>query len=278
VVANHPQPEVTLAVTAHQPTDGLARLAAEVLPWLASHYAALVAYCSRNTHPTILHLLAEHGATVWRDPKESPGILGIGEVRRATVRAGLETGTDHLQMCDFDRALHWAAHYPDEMADVIASVAGHDLLVLGRTPRAWATHPAYQRDTEPLFNQTFALATGLEWDVGAGSRGLSRRAVEALLELSREQTVGVDAEWPLLLLDHNRHAAANGFPPFRLGYRACEGLEFETADRYGADIEAAGGYKAWLAGMEASPARWAFRLHVAYLITQAVVNYSDHKS
>ncbi|MBN1660318.1 MAG: hypothetical protein JXA93_18110 [Anaerolineae bacterium] len=214
MIPTGPIEDVTLVVTAHQPTDGLAHLAAETLPWLAGHYAALVAYCSRDTHPAILHLLAEHGATVRRDPRESQGILGIGEVRRATLRAGLEAGTAHLQMCDFDRALHWAAHYPDEMENTIAGVAGHDLLVLGRTARAWATHPAYQRDTEPLFNHAFALATGLAWDIGAGSRGLSRRAAEALLALSREQTVGVDAEWPLLLLNHNRQAEANGLPPF----------------------------------------------------------------
>ncbi|HSJ56594.1 MAG TPA: hypothetical protein VLC95_05410, partial [Anaerolineae bacterium] len=261
--------------TAHEPAGALASMATEVLPWLAGRYAALVAYCSRDTHPTLLDLLADHGVVVWRDPEGPGGIVGIGNVRRATVRAGLEAGTTHLQMCDFDRALHWAAHYPDELEEVIVDIARHDLLVLGRTPRAWATHPAYQRETEPLFNHTFALATGLEWDVGAGSRGLSRRAVEALLELSREQTVGVDAEWPLILLNRKCHAEANSTFTFRTGYRACEGLEFETADRFTAEIEAAGSYDAWLTEMEASPARWAFRLQVAHLIAQAVVDYGS---
>lgn len=272
------EPDVTLAVTVHEPSGRLASLAGDVLPWLAGHYAALVAYCSRDTHPALLDLLAEHSAAVWRDPDEARGIMEMGKVRRATVRAALEAGTAHVQVCDFDRALHWAARYPDEMEEVIAEIARHDLLVLGRTPRAWATHPNYQRETEPLFNHTFALATGLEWDVGAGSRGLSRRAVEVLLALSREQTVGVDAEWPLLLLNRNRGATATGAPTFGLSYRACEGLEFETADSFEDEIEAAGSYETWLTTMESSPRRWAFRLHIAYLIAQAVVNYAEPDS
>lgn len=77
----------------------------------------------------------------------------------------------------------------------------------------------------------FRLKTGLPWDIGTGSRGLSRRGAEILLDLSRDPTLGVDAEWPVLLLRQ---------PGLHLGYRACEGLEFETGDRFGPEIEAAG--------------------------------------
>jgi hypothetical protein len=148
------------------------------------------------------------------------------------------------------------------MDAVAAEIPSYDLLVLGRTERAWATHPPYQAETEPLFNKAFALVSGRPWDIGAGSRGLSRRAAEMLLETSQEPTIGVDAEWPLLLL--NRHGV-------RVGYRTCEGLEFETADRFGAEIEAAGSYAAWEAQMSADPGRWVFRLRVALLIAEAAV-------
>jgi len=198
------------------------------------------------------------------DEKASGGIDQIGRVRRRALRAGLEAGTHHLQMCDFDRALHWVAHYPRELEAVLAEITRYDLLVLGRTERAWATHPPYQADTEPLFNKVFALVTGLPWDVGAGSRGFSRRGAEKLLELSQEATIGIDAEWPLLLL---------GRDGLTVGFRACEGLEFETADRFGAEIEAAGGYDAWEDKMSADPARWAYRLRVALLIAEAAVRY-----
>jgi hypothetical protein len=258
------RPTVALALTVHEPGEGLVGLAEKHLPALAARYDALTARCSGETRPSILDLLRRHGASVHIGDGQAPGIDGIGAVRRDTIRIGLEAGTTHMQMCDFDRAIHWVAYHSEELEQVIAEIPNYDLVVLGRTDRAWDTHPPYQTETEMLFNKVFALVSGLPWDVGAGSRGLSRRAVDSLLELSREITVGVDAEWPLLLL---------GLDGFRLGYRRCEGLEFETADRFASEIEAAGGYEAWEAKMSADPARWTFRLRLSLLIAEAAVRY-----
>jgi hypothetical protein len=253
---------VALVLVAHEPGDRLAGLAEAELPALAARYAALVAYCSRETHPALLEALGRAGAAVHVDAQPPGGIGRIGAVRREALRAGLLAGASHLQMCDFDRALHWSARYPEEMAAVAAAIPGYDLLVLGRTGRAWATHPPYQAETEPLFNQVFALASGRAWDVGAGSRGLSRRAVGLLLAESQEEGVGVDAEWPLLLLRRKEMAVAE---------RLCEGLEFETADSFQPEIEAAGSYRAWEAQMSADPQRWVFRLRIALDIAAAAV-------
>jgi len=261
---------VALAVTVHEPDGRLLPLLDAQLPALAARYAALVALCSSQTHPRILALLRAQGTLVHVDEEERSGILGIGVVRREALRAGLEAGTTHIHLCDFDRALHWMARHAAELEQVTGGLTRYDLLVLGRTHRAWATHPAYQTETEALFNRVFFLATRLPWDVGAGSRGVSRQAAERLLTLSTDPTVGVDGEWPLLLLQ----ADAGSEPAFRLGYRACEGLEFETADRFGPEIQAAGGYAAWLARLEADPRRWAFRLQVAHLVAAAIARYS----
>jgi hypothetical protein len=258
------QHSVALAVTVHQPDERLAALAAAQLPVLNARYAALAAFCSRTTHPHILDLLRRHGALVQVEEEAPSGMHRIGATRRNTICLGLSAGTSHLQMCDFDRALHWVAHFAQELEAVIAGIPSYDLLVLGRSARAWATHPPYQRDTEPLFNKVFALVTGLSWDIGAGSRGLSRRAAETLLQISQELTVGVDAEWPLLLLKRE---------DLHVGYRPCEGLEFETADRCGPEIEASMSYQAWEDQMASDPQRWVFRLHVALLIAEAAVRH-----
>jgi hypothetical protein len=258
------RPTVALAVTEHQPDERLTDTIATRLPALTARYTAVTACCSPETHPTILDLLRGHGVSVCVSSGVSGDIESIGQVRRQTIRLGLRAGTSHLQMCDFDRALHWVAHYPEELETVVAQIPDYDLLVLGRTDRAWATHPAYQTETEPLFNKVFALVSGLPWDVGAGSRGLSRRAAETLLAISREPTVGVDAEWPLLLLKRDG---------FCVGYRSCEGLEFETADRFADEIVAAGGYEPWEAQMSSDPDRWVLRLRIALLIAEATVRY-----
>jgi hypothetical protein len=257
-------PAVALAMTSHERDDRLVDLAEAQLPALADRYTTLIAYCSRETHPALLAVLRRCGAAVHLDSTEAAGIQQLGIIRRETLRAGLLAGTSHLQLCDFDRAIHWSACCPGEMDAIAAEIPSYDLLVLGRTERAWASHPPYQAETEPLFNKVFALVSGRSWDIGAGSRGLSRRAAETLLETSQEPTIGVDAEWPLLLLNRDG---------FCVGYRPCEGLEFETADRFGAEIEAAGGYAAWEAQMSADPGRWVLRLRVALLIAEAAVRY-----
>jgi hypothetical protein len=260
------RPSIALSATVHQPDERLAEIIQAQLPTLVDRYEALVVRCSPKTHPAILDLLRCHGVTVHVGEDKVESIHNIGGVRKEALRAGLQAGTTHLQLCDFDRLIHWSATYPQELENVIADIANHDLLVLGRTERAWATHPPYQAETEPLFNQVFALVTGLPWDVGAGSRGVSRRAAETLLHYSREQSVGTDAEWPLLLLNRDG---------FRVGYRACEGLEFETADRFGPEIQAAGSYEAWEAQMSADPHRWVFRIELALLIAEAALRYGD---
>jgi hypothetical protein len=136
--------KLALTVTVHQPDERLATMIEANLPLLASRYAALMANCSKETHPTILDLLRSDGAVVRVRNDPAGGIQTIGQVRRDAIRAGLAADTPHMQMCDFDRAIHWVAHYPDELDAVIAEIPDYDLLVLGRTERAWATHPAYQ--------------------------------------------------------------------------------------------------------------------------------------
>jgi hypothetical protein len=260
------KPTITLAMTAHEPQDRLVGQVEALLPSLAARYAALTVFCSQQTHPALLDLLRRGGAWVEVDENEPTGIERIGEVRRKTIRGALQTGTSHIHMCDFDRAFHWVGRYPEEMEAVIADISNYDLLMLGRTARAWTTYPPYQAETEPLFNRVFELVTGRRWDIGTGSRGLSRRAAEHLLETSEELSVGVDAEWPLLLLRQ---------PGFQPGHRECEGTEFETADRFGPEIEAAGSYPAWVEQMSADPRRWVFRIRMALLIADAAVRYGS---
>jgi hypothetical protein len=102
-------------------------------------------------------------------------LSGIGRVRRRALRLGLTTGCDHLHLCDFDRILHWAAHCPDELQQVIGEIANYDLLILGRTEQAFASHPPYQVETERLANLVFSKVYGQERETSSlareGSRG-----------------------------------------------------------------------------------------------------------
>jgi hypothetical protein len=247
---------VVLAATHHDATDAMLPQALRVLPRLRELYASIMMLVTPTTSARTIETLRDQDVRVEREPAdERIGLETMGLTRQQTIRLAAETDGEFAQLCDWDRALHWAEQYPDELRDVVDAIPRHDLLILGRTPRAFATHPRVQRDTEAIVNHTFGLAFGQELDVTAASRGLSRRALDALLALpSPEPTVGNDCAWPLYLAR---------FPDLVLGYAATDGLEWETPDRHADEIAAAGGLDAWIADFDAQPEQWEFRMRLA---------------
>ena len=256
-----PPAGVVLAATHADPDDVMLAQALRVLPRLQELYAAIVLVVAPDTGRRTVETLRGRGVEVVE--RAEPGsIKTLGLVRHATLRAGLERGSSHLHYCDWDRAIHWAELYPDELRDVVGAITRHDFLILGRTPRAFATHPRQQRDTEALINHVFGLAFGQDLDVTAASRGLSRRAAEALLALrAPEPSLGNDCAWPLVLARQ---------PELVIGYARTDGLEWETPDRYGDEIALAGGLDAWIANFDAAPGRWEFRTRLALLEIEAI--------
>ena len=259
------RPDVALAMTVHDPDGRLYDLTAAHQPALNALYAGVVAVYSPATDPATVSLLREQGVAVWPQAQSAADIGHLGQVRLATLAAGLALA-DHCQLGDHDRMLHWIMAYPHELARVVGEVAAHDFLVLGRTDRAFATHPPAQQETERLATHAYYLATGRAWDITAGSRGASRRAGEALRRYSCEPSVANDGEWPLLI---------GRLPDLRLGYLATEGLEFETADRYAAEIAALGGREAWMRAHYDTLPSWSFRLDMACRTVEAIRRASD---
>ncbi len=236
------------------------------LPRLSQIFATLAIQASHASAPAALGPLRAAGALVRHESNAKfNSFANLGGSRRAALELGLQSGASTLLFCDFDRALHWAEFHPAELAEVAAQLGAHDFTVLGRTARAFGTHPRIQRDTEEIINHVYALASGRGWDVTAAARGLSRRAAEALLAGCPEQSIGVDMAWPLFL------QRAGGFS---LGYLATEGLEFETADRFGDEIAAAGGRERWIDQLDTSPQQWALRLDLARIEVEAAARYT----
>jgi hypothetical protein len=256
---------VVLAATYHDPEGRLYDQAVRVLPELARCFSGIAIQATHASQQRSLDLLAGVGALIQREAApESSSLIVLGHARRAALELGLRLGTPVILFCDFDRALHWAERYPDELARVAAELGEWDFTVLGRTERAFASHPRIQRDTEAIANTVYTEASGWDWDVTAAARGISRAAAAAILEGCHEQSIGTDVAWPLFL---QRRGG------FTLGYRATEGLEFETADRYGDQVAAAGGVEAWKARLDADPRRWVQRLDVARAEVAAAVPY-----
>jgi hypothetical protein len=259
---------VVLAATHHDPEGRLYEQSARVLSTLAAIFDGLAIYATPDTQERSLALLAEHSALIGREPPGQPaGLQTLGRGRRGALALGLELGAPAILFCDFDRVLHWAECYPAELAHVVAHAHTHDFTVLGRTSRAFESHPRIQRDTEAIVNQAFATLSGRDWDVTAAARTLTRRGAEAIIHGCPDETIGTDVAWPLF-------AARAGLT---LGYIATEGLEFETADRYADEIAALGGLERWTAQIDADPRRWIERLEIARIEIEAALPYLDER-
>ncbi|NJO07901.1 MAG: hypothetical protein HC876_21605 [Chloroflexaceae bacterium] len=258
---------VALTVTHHDPQQRLDQQAIRCLPILLELYSHINIVVTPQTAMTpwlqhrrvTLDLLAQDTRA---------GMATLGQVRRRALAGALRIApqASHLHLCDFDRILHWVETYPDELRQVIATITDYDMTILGRTARAFASHPRTQRETEAMINHVFTLASGLPWDVTAASRGLSRPGATYLLEHCPDDTVGVDCSWVLCM-----QRAAN----LRLHALHTEGLEFETLDRFADEVAELGGPEAWIARVDADPRQWALRSEIAYLEIQSIAAYTS---
>jgi hypothetical protein len=253
-----------LAVTYHDPRGQLHDQLAQALPVLGGIFDHLIVQASAAAPERSLDLLRAAGAHVHRRPPEEDGAAELGWVRRAAVQRALELDAPTIMYCDCDRILHWATDYADELRRVALRIAAHDCTVLGRTQRAFDSHPRVQRDTEAIVNHVFGLVSGAAWDVTAAARGLSQRAARAIVEGCDDHGISVDVSWPLFL----QRAGT-----FTLAYIATDGLAYETADRYHAAVMAGGGREHWIARLDADPRRWADRLNLAHRAIEAMLTY-----
>jgi hypothetical protein len=182
----------------------------------------------------------------------------VGAARRRALRTAFEAGHATFLYCDFDRWLHWLGSFPEELAALPGRLLRRRphpwYACLGRTPRAFATHPYVQRLAEGATNHAVSRALGRRLDATAGACWLARAGAEIVLPASREATNATDLEWPALVF----RAA-----PRRLTYLATEGLEFETAEYYAAEVRVAGGPAAWQRAHYERPAVWHDRLRLA---------------
>lgn len=261
---------VSLASTLHDPGGRMMAQLQQTLPLLTQLFPYMAINATPETSADLLRILADAGAAIEQQERTAQdGMLQLGAVRRGVVAAALAGNTSHLLYCDCDRMLHWADRFPQELREIVAAIPEYDFTVLGRTPRAFETHPRIQRETERIINHVFALASGHEWDIGAAARGMSRAVAHSIVHNCPEETVGTDAAWPLHVQQVGR---------FGMVHVETEGLEFETPDRYVDEIQRAGGLAAWMAELDTNPRQWGVRLRLAQLEVEAMAPYATADS
>ncbi len=224
-----------LVTTVHDPDQRL-------LPGLMAQRGRLsaceasYAFVTEPTDPQVIDTLHEAGVRIEVGPG---GSAGAGQ--RRALDAAVRDEHHNLFVCDFDRWLHWAASYPRELADLPDRVdrehANAWYICLGRTDRAFATHPAAQSLPEEMTNRALSIVVGRRLDATAGASWLRSDAAHLILADSTADSKATDLEWPGLVLVKERSRVQGAF---------LEGLEFETADAYPMEIERLGSMEAWV--------------------------------
>ncbi len=241
-----------LAMVHHDPDGRMIAQAERVLPAVTGMFSGIAIRATDATPLAALAPWQRAGARIRTAPSSTHHFLG--QARRDAVALGLELPGDVLLFCDLDRLIHWAEYYPDELAATMKRLGDADFTVLGRTARAFASHPLTQTTTEAIVNEVFGRMSGRRWDVTAAARGMRRPAAEAIVTGYTDNGIGSDTGWPMFVAQAG----------FQLTYIETEGLEFETPDRYGDEIAAAGGLAAWLEQSADHVQEWLLRLEIAH--------------
>lgn len=236
----------TLAATVHDPIGAFLPGLLRCRRALQQTFGALCVLATEQTSDEVVSCLQhELNAAVIRAPANGE----VGRHRRDAVDLARQTRSETVMYSDLDHVLRWVEAAPTELASVVTD-RGHDLTVIGRTPRAMRACPARLRETESVVNHIFALATGHEWDLMFAVRVMSPAAAAVVVDQATENTYANDVEWPMLV----ERAGLN------VGYREADGLSYRIARDFDAAVDV----------HDVDPLRWIERVAIANLHAQAV--------
>lgn len=174
--------------------------------------------------------------------------------RAMALKTALEYEGTHIQYADMDRLLRWIETREAEWRAVVAQIQTCDCLVIGRTEKAWATHPQALTQTEAITNGVFSALLGQALDIGAGAKGFSREAAAFISRYAQMgKAIGADSEW--VVLAHRGGYAIESV--------LVDGLDWESADQFQAQAADPDRQKSAAAEYDADAARWAMRVRVS---------------
>jgi hypothetical protein len=214
---------LTLTTTLHDPENRLSNLIEEVGEPLRQKFkGAYIAYTPK-TSPRAVASLQDRGYITSK--AETTEI----STYRTALKLSLDTTTNRIFYCDFDRALHWLKSYPEELKELVTSPPGNDYVLVGRTKRAFQTHPETQTLTEGIGNAIVSkmLSIPETRDILGTTWILTPKLAEMIIKREPRNRFGFYTEWPMTLWRSARSPL----------YIEVEGLEWETPDRYREEIK-----------------------------------------
>lgn len=247
----------------HDPSGSLLDHLRRYLPNFSRLYSGMYVVATTVTHRDLVKELKMQGCVVEFQRGGGAGGEFISEARRQALRASVRDGHKHTHFVEIDRIIRWEETYPDELREVIKQIPRHDFLVIGRTKRAFDTHPRSQSETEKLANEVCSLLIGREMEITVASRGKSKKAAEIILKYSKAKYCETDSEWPIITLRKSE---------IPIGYMEVDGLEYEDWIKHNEEVEKAGGLKEWKNDIDRNPERWLHRIRTAKRISEVAIS------
>jgi len=241
-----------LIATVHDPERRLLPMIEGCGEALAA-YPAVYVFATEHTDPQVLDALRAGGVSIDVGPA---GASGVGQ--RHVLVTAVAAGHEHLFYCDVDRWLHWAGSFPQELSRLAGRIeqdhADAWYVCLGRTDRAFRTHPLAQTLPETITNRALSTVAGRRLDATAGAAWIRSAGARLILAGSTVTTKATDLEWPGLIIRADRKRVQGAF---------LEGLEFETADAWPEEIARLGSVEAWMQDTYDQPRTLRDRLQLA---------------
>jgi len=247
----------------HDPSGVLTEHLRRHLHSLSRLYSGLYVVATHATHEDSIEELVGQGCVVELQKGGGVGLEFAGDARRQALRLSVRNGHRHSHFVDLDRIIRWEEKYPDELREVVKLIPKFDFLVIGRTERAYNTHPRTQMETEKLANKVCSLIVGREIDITAASRGISKEAAEIILKHSKAKYFETDSEWPIII-----HCKSQ----MPIEYVRVDGLEYEDWMRHREEVERVGGLEEWKREIDENPARWMHRIRFAKGIAETAIS------
>lgn len=245
-----------LASTIHDENGGLSPLFDKHLPLLLKQVSRVLLVATPATSQPLLKKIEARGCHVLQLKRDKPG-----SGYRTAIREGVKQSEDSpILCCDIDRVLHWMETYPKEWERMVKAVSKNEYTIYERTPRAYRTHHEALYETEHIANAITSCALGERniHDYYATGMSFSSRVAK---KLAASKVLSADwrilSEIPLFLQSQKIHPT----------YRACEGLEWETPDRFQDAIQKAGGLDTWREQLS-TPTEWRNRTRIASVLSQ----------
>ncbi len=225
-----------LCSTIHDPEFKLKTLLKSTFPVIKNPFSLKILCC---TSPSIKF------SQFFRKQKDFIIITSSSLKQVDSYRFALKTCLDNITnpqtqkifYIDFDRLIHWIHSYPEELKDLLKKDISADYLLIGRSKRAFETHPSTQKNTERLINEIGSKVLGFSKikDLISVCYIFTKELCEKILNINNLTNTGFYGIWPIILWMNAT----------KKQYLEVEGLEWETPDRFHEDINKIG-YTTWL--------------------------------